>query len=125
MWEDYDLSVLDTATGKLYPIDAAKLIGPYMANQGGHAVSDIAWGPENRHLLAIGTLFCAGSSCWQPGSFRHLVDFLSGEVNPLVLSDQVYGGFPGTSLAWSPDGSTVLAICRDGLCLLSVQRTGH
>ena len=121
---DVDLAVLDTVTGKLYPIDATKLISPYRADRGGHDVSDIAWAPDNRHLLAIGTLFCAGSSCWQPESFLYLVDFLSGEVNPLFPSEQFDDGFPDRGLAWSPDGSKVLTLCR-GLCLISVQKTGQ
>ncbi len=126
---DVDLAVLDTVTGKLYPIDATKLISPYRADQGGHDVSNIAWAPDNRHLLAIGTLFCAGSSCWQPESFLYLVDFISGEVNPLFPSKQFEDGFPDTGLAWSPDGSKALALCWDGseigLCLIPVQRTGR
>jgi hypothetical protein len=121
---DVDLAVLDTVTGKLYPIDATKLISPYRADQGGHDVSDIAWAPDNRHLIAIGTLFCAGSSCWQPESFLYLIDFISGKVNPLFPSEQFDDSFPNTGLAWSPDGSKVLALCR-GLCLISVHRTGQ
>ena len=130
-WDIYpngfsDLDVLDTLTGKQYIL----AFSPDVA--GMHFVTDIAWAPDNYHLVAIGQAsafpHCA-SKCMEDVNRLYLVDFVSGTADLLFPSFQFSIDMEGTNLAWSPDGSKILATCRDGnesrLCLVPVQRTGR
>ena len=104
---DTDSAVLDAATGKLY------------------SESGFAWAPDNRHLLSIG--YCPVAGC-QSGGSMSLIDFLSGEIDPVLPTDLFkvdrYGMLNPAVFAWSPDGSKVLALCADdNLCMISVQVT--
>jgi WD40 repeat protein len=129
LWEVYDMSVLDTATGILYPIEAAQLKPLVGTSLNTDIIQDLAWGPDNRHLAVIGSVVSFGTSPPPDRTFLYLVDFLSGKIDNLFPSTQFYTSFPGTSLAWSPDGSKILAICWNGkelkLCLVPVERTGQ
>ena len=118
-----DLDVLDTLTGKQY----IQAFSPDV--KGMHFVTDIAWAPDNYHLVAIGQVsafpHCA-SKCMEDVNRLYLVDFISGKADLLFPSFQFSSDMEGTNLAWSPDGSKILATCWDGsesrLCLVPVQR---
>ncbi len=114
-----DLAILDAATGRLYSIGV-------VPQEMRHGVTGIAWAPDNHHLLVLGSVLsypgCA-PDCKQDTRL-YLVDFLSEQVDDLLSSDQFIANNPGTNLAWSPDGSQVLALCPN-LCLISVQRTSR
>ena len=114
-----ELAVLDTATGKLYTLGVVPKELP-----GRHYVDDIAWAPDNYHLLTLGSILSfPGCAPDCPKDTRlYLVDFLSGQIKP--LTSQFAANTPGTNLDWSPDGSKVLALCPK-LCLISVQRSGQ
>jgi WD40 repeat protein len=120
-----DLDVLDTLTGKQYTLAFSLDV------KGTRYVTDIAWGPDNYHLVAIGEVnsfeHCAYSNtCIEPVDRLYLVDLISGKADLLFPSFQFSSGW-GTGLAWSPDGSKLLATCWDGsesrLCLVPVQKT--
>ena len=59
----------------------------------------------------------------------YLVDFLSEEVSNPFPAYQFNTGWWGTGLAWSPDGSKIMAKCpteNEGrLCLVPVQTGGQ
>ena len=116
-----DLVVLDTVTGKQY------ILAFSPDGKGGHYVTDIAWAPDNYHLVAIGQVSSIGHcwpNCMEDVDRLYSVDFISGKADLLFPSFQFSSGW-GTGLAWSPDGSKVLALCPGGLCLLSVQKAGQ
>ena len=113
-----DLVVLDTATGQTYKTDVVS-----QEAVGNHSVNGIAWAPDNSHILVLGrTLSFPGCSpdC-QDDTRLYLVDFQTGQVSSILPEKQFTANDPGTNLAWSPDGSKVLALCPN-LCLISVQR---
>ena len=120
-----DLAVLDTMTGNLYTL----AFSPQNV-EGRRYVWDIAWAPDNYHLAAIGRVsafpHCA-PNCMEEVGRLYLVDFVSGNADLLFPSFQFTGGGLGDSLAWSPDGTKILANCwaesTGRLCLISVQRT--
>lgn len=115
-----DLTVLDTATGLLYTSG----IVPEAEAENNH-VSGVAWAPDNHHLLVLdlANLATCAPDC-STAARLYLVDFLSGQVEPLLPSVQFAVNDPGTNLAWSPDGSKVIALCPN-LCVISVQRTSQ
>ncbi len=116
-----DLAVLDTVTGHLYASEVVpqELIGR-------HYAGDMAWAPDNRHLLVLGSAVsfpqCA-PNCREDTKL-YLVDFLSGQVDSVLPDRQFTANNPGTSLAWSPDSSQVIALCP-ALCSISVHRSGQ
>ncbi|MEW6030587.1 MAG: hypothetical protein AB1554_14050 [Chloroflexota bacterium] len=122
--ESYNLVVLDTATGSLYQIDSTKVGPPEMANCCMHIIEEVAWAPDNRHLAIIGTADFSGTGTHVRHDRLYLVDFLSGEVDNLFPTFEIISNYPGTGLAWSPDGSKLLATCptqKEGrLCLIPV-----
>lgn len=115
------LTVLDTATGDLY---TSEVVPQEMVGMRG--VQDLAWAPDNRHLLVIGTVRslpqCA-PNC-QRDTRLYLVDVISSQVEPILSEHQFVAYLDGNNLAWSPDGSTVIALCP-ALCSISVQRNGR
>ena len=124
-WSDLDLSVLDGLTGKLYRIDSTK-VGPVeMKNCCRHMIGDFSWAPNNRYLIVTGTAGLTGTTSYVPIDKLYLVDFLSGDVSDLFPSYEFYTDWWGRSLAWSPDGSKIIAKCptetEGRLCLVSVQ----
>jgi Tol biopolymer transport system component len=125
LWSDLDLNVLDTVTGKLYKIDSAKIVPPNRR----HTVSDLSWAPDNHHLAIIGSANAVGTSPPPTISRLYLVDFLSGEVDNLFPTYQFDIGWWGRGLAWSPDGTKIMAKCptetEGRLCLVSVQTGGE
>jgi WD40 repeat protein len=121
-----DLTILDTTTGNLstmefYPQDM----------KGRHYITDIAWAPDNYHLVAIGETTSFPHCAPNCNSYRrlYLVDFISKKAELLFPSYQVGGGQWDTSLAWSPDGSKIMAKCstetEGRLCLVPVQTGGE
>jgi len=121
---DYDLVVLDALTGKFYQVDAKKLSPPDMMDIGVHKVISFAWAPDNRHIAAVGSVSFTGTSPPPSTERLFLADFLSGQIDPLFPSYEFDGqcsSFWGTGLAWSPDGSKLLAACTE-IRLISVQK---
>ncbi len=120
-----NLAVLDTMTGNLYTL----AFSPQNV-EGRRYVWDVAWAPDNYHLAAIGRVsafpHCA-PNCMEEVGRLYLVDFVSGNADLLFPSFQFTGGGLGDSLAWSPDGTKILANCwaenASRLCLISVQHT--
>lgn len=123
--ESYNLSVLDTATGRLYQIDSTKVGPPEMANCCMHLIEEAAWAPDNRHLAIIGTADFSGTGTHVRHDRLYLVDFLSGEVENLFPAFEVTSNYFGSGLAWSADGSKLLTTCptrQEGrLCIISVR----
>ncbi|MBI2758030.1 MAG: PD40 domain-containing protein [Chloroflexi bacterium] len=117
-----DLAVLDTVTGKLYTMKVVS-----QEQVGRHYVADIAWAPDNYHLLVIGGVLsfpgCA-PNC-KEDTRLYLVDFIAGKVDDLLPSNQFIANNSGTNLAWSLDGTKVLTLCPVDLCFISVQRNGQ
>jgi len=116
-----DLTILDSATGSLYTMEVVpqELIGR-------HFVGDLAWSPDNHHLLALGSNVsfphCA-PDCYDDTRL-YLVEFLSGQVDSILPDRQFIANTSGTNLAWSPDGSKIIALCP-ALCSISVQVNGQ
>jgi hypothetical protein len=112
----YTLTVLDSATGKLTKIDASKFNPLGIQANGHYYISAVAWAPDNRHLLVIVDY-----------SNLYLFDFVTSQVEPILPAEQfLLGNTSGTYLAWSPDGSKILAECQSsGLCVIPVQSTGQ
>ncbi len=118
-----DLALLDTVTGKL-----TTLAGAPRGINGQLYVNDLIWAPDNRHLLAIGSVVLSQNN--QSASDVHglyLVDIGSGqsvyvEYKSIVSSED-------NNWAWSPDGSKLVMRCPtqtvDQICLISVQKSGH
>ncbi|MFZ5879768.1 MAG: TolB family protein [Chloroflexota bacterium] len=122
--DSIDLAVLDIATGDLFTLAL-----PPITN-GVHFVWDVAWAPDNYHIAVIGKItgfFHCGPNCIEDTYGLYLVDFISGKVDLVFPSFQFSGGDVGHNLAWSPDGTKILANCSvenaGRLCLISVQRT--
>lgn len=120
-----DLAVLDTVTGNLYTM----AFSPQDV-EGRRYVWDIAWAPDNYHLAATGRVSAfqhCDPNCMDDVNRLYLVDFISGNADLLFPSFQFTGGGLGDSLAWSPDGTKILANCwaesTGRLCLVPVQRT--
>jgi len=115
------LTVLDTATGNLYTSEVVPKELP-----GRHTIGSIAWAPDNHHLLVLGEVLPfpqCGPGCY-PDARLYLVDFISGQVDSILPEHKFIPNMAGTSLAWSPDGSKVIALCP-ALCSISVQRNGQ
>ncbi|MBI5964356.1 MAG: PD40 domain-containing protein [Chloroflexi bacterium] len=121
-----DLAVLDTTTGNLYVMAFSP------DAQGRHYVWDITWAPDNYHLAAIGKVsayqHCA-PNCMDDVDRLYLVDFISKKADLIFPSIQFSSGSIGNNLAWSPDGTKILAQCLTGkqrrLCLISVHIGGQ
>ncbi|MBI5838882.1 MAG: hypothetical protein HZB19_02160 [Chloroflexi bacterium] len=119
-----DLTVLDTATGNLYITG----ITPQEV-EGKHYVDDFVWAPDNRHLLAIGSVTPFQNSSQVGIDGLYLVDFISGQSDHLLPEYKFYASPSDNNLAWSPDGSKVVIRCptyeEDRVCFISVQRSGQ
>ncbi len=115
-----DLAILDAVTGNLYTMRVTS-----EEVEGRHYVSDIAWAPDNRHLLAIGSIFPSQGTGQVDSRGLYLVDFISGQSSNVLPSYQ----FSSSNLAWSSDGSKLLVRCptveEDRVCFISVQRSGQ
>jgi hypothetical protein len=107
--------------GDLHKIDTAKINPPNLA----HTIGDLSWAPDNHHLAIIEVAYAASTSPPPSIDRLYLVDFLSGEVSNPFPAYQFNTGWWGTGLAWSPDGSKIIAKCpteNEGrLCLVPVQ----
>jgi hypothetical protein len=115
------LTVLDAVTGNLY---TSKVVPQNL--EGIRAVRGIAWAPDNRHLLVLGSALslpqCA-PNCYEDTRL-YLVDFISGQVDPILSEYQFVPNIEGTNLSWSSDGSEVMVLCP-ALCSINVQRSGE
>jgi len=115
------LAVLDTATGNLF---TSEVVPQELG--GRHTIGSIAWAPDNHHLLVLGSVLPfpqCGPDC-RDDTRLYLVDVISGQVDSVLPEYQFIPNTAGTSLAWSPDGSKVMALCPVR-CLISVQRSGQ
>jgi len=128
-WDSFDLGVLDAQTGKLYQMDTTKVDPAEMKDCCRHLIEDLSWAPDNHHLVITGTAAMTGTTTYVPVDRLYLVDFLSGDVDALFPSYQFNTDRWGTSLAWSPDGTKLLARCsiekQGRLCLISVKSTAR
>lgn len=119
-----DLTVLDTITGNIYTVDVTS-----KDVNGKHFVDDIAWSPDNRHLLTIGKFLPFTSQSNDEQSRLYLVDFISGQSDDILPTYTFYAASSKGNLAWSPDGSKVLVRCPttadERICLITVQRSGQ
>ena len=134
IWDAYQepnsLVILDTTSGKLYEIRAEDLTPP--ETDGLRRINDIAWSPDNRHLVALTqvldlSLAQTVNQSYFKFSGLFLADFLSGQSIPISPSNQKLGSsFGKTNLLWSDDGLQLLVNCAangaDRLCLISVQK---
>lgn len=120
-----DLFVMDMVTGDSYGLAFSPDV------EGRHFVGDISWAPDNYHLVAIGKTVafphCA-PNCMDDVNRLYLIDFISGKADLIFPSFQVSGGDPGENLAWSPDGTKIIARCSTKgigkLCLIHVNMDG-
>jgi hypothetical protein len=119
-----DLTLLDIQTGNL-----TTLRGAPQGVDGQLYLNDFIWAPDNRHLLALGSVHLSQNS--QDGNNVtgfYLVDIVSGQSIHAVPE---YKGFifSGNNFAWSPDGSKVAIHCPtqtvDQICLIAVQSVGQ
>ena len=121
-----DLGILDTVTGNLYTIQIAQ--GENLSRQ---FVEDIAWAPDNNHLVAIGSIFpLSGNGTNNQGDKQtglYLIDVVSGQNIHFLPDYEFSAGWPGTNLSWSSDGSQLIVRCptpeEERLCLITVQRS--
>ncbi len=118
-----DLTVLDIQTGKLTSLDVAP-----QEIAGLHEVNDFVWAPDNRHMLAIGSVFTSLPSQSQSDIHGlYLVDFVSAQSVHIAPKYTSFISSGNNNLAWSPDGSKVVIRCpapmADQLCFISVQKT--
>lgn len=127
LWADLNLSILDGQTGNFYQIDSKKVGPAEMKDCCKHIIGDLSWAPDNRHLIVMGTADFVGTGTHNPIEKLYLVDFISGDVDDIFPSYEFSIGWWGTGLAWSPDGSKVLANCpteeQGRLCFISVKNT--
>ncbi len=96
------LSILDTATNDLRHFDL-----------GVDYISQLAWAPNSRQLLALGKAPPVGEIGFSAAGL-YLVDALSGAVQHVLPDTVVFPGgywFDGGALAWSPDGRQLLVLC--------------
>ncbi len=121
-----DLSVTDMVTGELY---AMNLTPPDIDGQ--HFVIDIAWAPDNLHLVAVAQVREQNPSSsdhdYRKLGNLYLVDFHTNQAVQIPSSDIKVGSGPGSiNLAWSDDGKSLLAKCptaqEERLCLFSVKK---
>jgi Tol biopolymer transport system component len=126
--KNYYLVVLDTTTGKQYSLDSTK-IGLAETNECCMHIVDFTWAPDSSHLALIGTADFSGTGTRVRHDRLYLFDFLSGEVENLFPSYLLISNIAGTGLAWSPDGTKLLATCptesEGRLCLIPVQVGGQ
>ena len=121
-----DLLILDSKTGHIYN---AKVAPQEMI--GNHYVDDLAWAPDNYHLLANGKVFLTRStgSIDSNQSGLYLIDFVAGESARILPRNEFYANSAQNNLAWSSDGSKLLALCptaeEERVCSISVHRTGQ
>jgi len=115
-----DLAILDALTGNLYTMRVTP-----QEVEGRHYVNDIAWAPDNRHILVIGSIFPFQGTGQGDSRGLYLVDFISGQSDYLLPTYR----FSSSNLVWSPDGSKLLVRCptmeEDRVCFISVQRIGQ
>ena len=118
-----DLIVLDSATGKLYQMDATRLSYPGQSAQGEHFINDVAWAPDNRHLAVLGHFDPPGGNLVPSIDRLFLLD-ISTDQSVLVSSQELGPNLDfRDNLLWSNDGSQLIVKCPSGLCLLAVQKS--
>ena len=119
-----DLAVLDSVTGKVYTV-----IVTSQKENGNHYVEEIAWAPDNRQLLVVGSFFPYTTQSADEQSRLYLVDFISGQSDDILPTYPFYAASSKSNLVWSPDGSKVLVRCPtaadERICFILVQRSGQ
>jgi hypothetical protein len=119
-----DLAVLDAVTGNVYTARVTP-----EKEKGKHYVDDIVWAPDSYHLLAIGSFSPYTNPSDGDQSRLYLVDFLSGQSDDILPTYTFYAASSKDNLAWSPDGSKLLARCPtiqdEQICFIKVQRIGQ
>ena len=118
-----DLAILDAVTGNLYTMRVTS-----QDVEGRHYVSDIAWAPDNRHILVTGSVLPFQGTGQPDSRGLYLVDFISGQSDYILPTYRFSAGSGRSNLAWSPDGSKLLVRCPtiedERVCFISVQRSG-
>ncbi len=117
-----DLVVLDAVTGKLYT-----MVVTAQDAKGNHYVTDLAWAPDNHHILVTGGILSLQGTKWVGSRGLYLVNFIAGRSDPLLTKYSFPTASSSSSnLAWSPDGSKLLVRCptneEERVCFISVQR---
>jgi hypothetical protein len=120
-----DLTLLDIQTGNL-----TTLRGAPQGIDGQLYLNDFIWAPDNRHLLALGSIRLSQNN--QDGNNvtgLYLVDIVSGQSTHVVPGHKSLIFLQGNNFAWSPDGLAVAIHCplqtKDQICLISVQKVGQ
>jgi WD40 repeat protein len=120
-----DLTLLDATTGNL-----TALRGVPQGTEGILYVNDFIWAPDNRHLLAIGSVV-------SPQNFQtessdaglHLVDIASGQSVRIVPEHKGFAFSQDKNFVWSPNGAKLAIHCptqtTDQICLIPVQKLGQ
>jgi WD40 repeat protein len=120
----FDMAVLDAVTGELH---TTEVLPPSVEIK--RYVENFVWAPDNRHLLASGTVSSQNNQNNSGGDdlFElYLVDFMAGESVSILPE---YSGVLGTNLAWASDGTKLAVNCKINggyrLCLISVNVSGN
>ncbi len=114
-----DLIVLDTVMGSLKVLN---IVPQEITGQ--HFADDFVWAPDNRHLLAHGSIIRSTTPLDASNLYElYLVDFVSGQSVIINPTYQFYAT-QQQSMAWSPDSSKVVVLCPgigiDRICLIPV-----
>jgi dipeptidyl aminopeptidase/acylaminoacyl peptidase len=114
-----DLTVLDVATGNM------QVLNVMPKETGGlQVVDDFVWAPDNRHILAHGSVIRSTTPLDPSNLYElYLVDIVSGQSDNVIPGYQFYTNSP-RKMAWSMDGSKLLVSCPadgvDRLCIIPV-----
>jgi len=116
-----DLVVLDTISGKTYTVEVTP-----KELEGKHYVDDFVWAPDNYHLLVVASVVPFHGTKQEGASGLHLVDFISGQSVNILSAYKFYANSSQSNLAWSFDGSKLLARCptmeEERVCYIDVQK---
>jgi hypothetical protein len=118
-----ELEILDSITGTVVSVTVTPI-----DMVGKHSVDDFIWAPDNRHLVAFGSVLPSQdpSQYYKIRPNLYLVDFITNQSNQLFPDYPSFfaDGLPWNNLAWSPDGTKLLIRCPsnelDRFCLISV-----
>ncbi len=110
------LAVLDTATGNVTVPQGLEQV----------FMTDLAWAPDGRHLVAMGGFISAQTI--QNGMLvqeLRLIDVVSGQSAPAVPGYRGLVYSNDNNFVWSPDGSKLVLHCptqtQDQMCLIRAQ----
>ncbi|MCS7251847.1 MAG: hypothetical protein RMK32_07485 [Anaerolineae bacterium] len=114
------LTILDVETGE------RRTLSPGSETElGRHYVTDMAWFPDSRYLVALGVVRME-EGVNKEGLF--LVNAVTGESRRVLPEYEFGGGWDGRQLAWDPSGSFLAVYCptsEEGrLCIVPVSPKG-